>query len=228
MADRVPAHLAVPGGSRHPGAGARRGAARRGGHDGAHHAGQRARPHPAEHVRPGRADGAGRRAGRGGGPHRHRRGRRHRQAVHLRGRRRPERCPADRRAGRGAGHRPARARGVPAVRRAGRAVVRVRERRRPRRRPGAGAALLVPDDLLRRHRGRVPRVLPRPAARLGRHLPAAAPDRPGPGAQDHHREPAQPEPHAARCAGLLARDRRRDVRARPTSWPSRCAGRPGC
>ena len=30
------------------------------------------------------------------------------------------------------------------------------------------------------------------------------------------------------AAGPLARDRRRHVRARPTSWPSRCAGRPGC
>ena len=44
-------------------------------------------------------------------------------------------------------------------------------------------------------------------------------------AEGHRREPAQPEPHAARCAGLLARDRRRDVRPRPTSWPSRSAGR---
>ena len=69
--------------------------------------------------------------------------------------------------------------GIPAVRRAERAVVRVRQRRGPRRRPRARAALLLPDDLLGRHRGRVPRVLPRPAARLGRHLPAAAPDRPG-------------------------------------------------
>ena len=197
------------------------------GHDGAHHAGQRARPHPAEHVRPGRAAGAERRAGRGGGPNRHRRGRGHRQAVHLRGRRRPERRAADRRAGRGAGHRPARARGVPAARRAERAVVRVRERRRPRRRPGTGAALLVPDDLLRGHRGRVPRVLPRPAARLGRHLPAAAPDRPGERAEGHRREPAQPEPHAARRAGLLARHRRRDVRARRLPGRVAALGGPG-
>ena len=131
------------------------------------------------------------------------------------------------RPGRGAGHRPAGARGVPAVRRAERAVVRVRERRRPRRRPGTGAALLVPDDLLGRHRGRVPRVLPRAAARLGRHLPAAPPDRPGKRAEDHRREPAQPEPHAARRAGVLARDRRRDVRARGLPGRVAALGGPG-
>ena len=161
------------------------------------------------------------------GADRHRRRRGHRQAVHLRGRRRPERRAADRRAGRGADHRPARARGVPAARRAERAVVRVRERRRARRRPGTGAALLVPDDLLRGHRGRVPRVLPRPAARLGRHLPAAAPDRPGERAEGHRREPAQPEPHAARRAGLLARHRRRDVRARRLPGRVAALGGPG-
>ena len=161
------------------------------------------------------------------GTERHRRRRRHRQAVHLRGRRRPERRAADRRAGRGAGHRPARARRVPAARRAERAVVRVRERRRARRRPGTRAALLVPDDLLRGHRGRVPRVLPRPAARLGRHLPAAAPDRPGERAEGHRREPAQPEPHAARRAGLLARHRRRDVRARRLPGRVAALGGPG-
>ena len=38
-------------------------------------------------------------------------------------------------------------------------------------------------------------------------------------AEGHHREPAQPEPHAARLAGLLARDRRRDVH------PGRLPGR---
>src|SRR5437868_12072926 len=57
-------------------------------------------------------------------------------------------------------------------------------------------------------RSRADRDLPRRAARLGRHLPAAAPDRPGRCAEGHHREPAQPEPHAARRAGPLARDRR--------------------
>ena len=39
---------------------------------------------------------------------------------------------------------------------------------------------------------------------------------------------AQPEPAAARPAGVRAGHRRRDVRARPTSWSSRCAGPGGC
>ena len=193
-------------------------AALRGGHDGADHPGQRARPHPAEHVRPGGPDLAARRARRGGWPC----SRTERiAAVGVTGKpfifaagadltgaaligSRDEALAVGR-----LGHD-----GLPAARRTRRAVVRVRQRRGPRRRPRTRAALLVPDDLLRRHRGRVPRVLPRPGARLGRHLPAAAPDRPGPGAEGHRREPAQPEPHAARAGGPRARHRRRHVRAR--------------
>ena len=59
---------------------------------------------------PGWPDLAARGAGLGsppGGPWRHCRGRRRREAVHLRGRRGPDRRRADRLAGRGAGHRQA-------------------------------------------------------------------------------------------------------------------------
>src|ERR1035438_2549517 len=67
----------------------------------------------------------------------------------------------------------------------------------------------------------VSRVLPRPAARLGRYLPAAAPDRPGAGAEGHRREPAQPEPHAEGTRRLLPRHCRRHLR--PRRLPGRVA-----
>ena len=116
-------------------------------HAGADHAGQRARPHQAEHVRPARPAVAERRARRGrraGGGGRDRRRRRDRQAVHPRRRRRPgRRGRGDHRRGadpaeareRALGDRAARARGVPAARRAARPVVRLHQRRGARRRP---------------------------------------------------------------------------------------------
>ena len=190
----------------------------------ADHPGQRPRPHQAEHVRPAGAALAQRgprrrRRPRGGG--RDRRRRRDRQAVHPRGRRRPgRRGRGDHRprhrpgggAGAGGRHRGARPRGLPPAGRAAGAVVLLHQRGRARRRARGRAALHLPDDLLRGADGRLPRVLPRPGPRLGRRLPAAPADRPGPRAEADHREPAQPEQDDRRGRGVLARHRRRDVR----------------
>ena len=74
----------------------------------------------------------------------------HRQAVHLRRRRRPHRRPAGhRRASRRVGDRPARPPGVRRLKRLDGADVRVRQRRGDGRRPGARAALPLPDDVRR-------------------------------------------------------------------------------
>ncbi len=142
-----------------------------------------------------------------------RRHRGHRQAVHLRGRRRHLRHPAGHRPVAGAADRPARSPGVrPAQERLG-PDVRVRERRGHGRRPGDRAALPVPHALLRCRRAGAARVLPRPGTRLGRHAVAAEPDRCRQGRHGHHRERAQPEPHAQGEAGVRARHRGRAVRA---------------
>ena len=75
--------------------------------------------------------------------------------------------------------------------------------------------------------GRLPRVLPRPGPRLGRRLPAAPAHRPGRRAEAHHREPPQPEQDDRRGRGVLARHRRRDVRARRLPRGVAPLGRPG-
>ena len=59
-----------------------------------------------------------------------------------------------------------------------------------------GAALHLPHHLVGRAGVRAARDVPRPGARLGRHVPAAEPDRRREGAQGHHREPARAEQHA--------------------------------
>ena len=82
-----------PGRGRHAGARTPPGPAVRRGPLRAHHAGQRLRPHQADHLRPAVAGEPERRdrPGREGGRRRRdRRRRHHRQAVHLRGRRRPQ------------------------------------------------------------------------------------------------------------------------------------------
>ncbi len=116
----------------------------------AHHPGQRPRPHQADHARPPvagehrRRHRPGREGGRG---RRHRRRRRHRQAVHLRGRRRPQgRRAAEAARGR-AGHRQGRPRRLQAPGEAGRADLRVLQRRRDGRRRGDRPALLLPDGV---------------------------------------------------------------------------------
>ena len=115
---------------------------------------------------------------------------------------------------RAAAHRGARPRGLPPAGRVAGAVVLLHQRGRARRRARGRAALHLPHDLLRRADGGLPRVLPRPGARLGRRLPAAPADRPGPRAEADHREPARAEQDDRRGRGVLARHRRRDVRAR--------------
>ncbi len=75
--------------------------------------------------------------------------------------------------------RPARPRPAAPPRRARRAVVRVRQRRRDGRRRRGRAALHLPDDLVVGAGRRAARVLPRARARVGRHVPAPPPDRPG-------------------------------------------------
>ena len=184
----------------------------------ADHAGQRPRPHQADHLRPavagepGRRDRPGREGGRG---RRDRRRRHHRQAVHLRGRRRPQgRRAAEAARGR-AGHRQGRPRRLQAARPASRCrPSRTTTARRwaaasrsactaptapsPRRCP----AFSLPEVFL----GLVPgwggcALLP--------NLIGA-----GPRGLGHHRELAQPEPSAQGQAGLRTRHRRRALRGR--------------
>ena len=193
----------------------------------AHHAGQRPGPHQADHLRPAvagepeRRDRPGREGGRRG---RDRRRRHHRQAVHLRRRRRPQgRRAAEAARGR-ARHRQGRPRRLQAAVRPRRADVRVLQRRGDGRRRRGRSALHVPHRLHGAARLLAARGLPRPGPRLGRLRAAAEPDRRGPRGLGHHRELAQPEQAAQGQAGLRARaSPTRSSRAR-TSWSSRCSG----
>ena len=107
------------------------------------------------------------------------------------------------------------------------ADLRLPQRAGPRRRPGDRPALRLPDGVQGGGRDRPAGVLPRPAARLGRRLSAAQPDRSRQRGHGDHRERPEPEQDAGRAAGREARHRRRDVRRR--RLPGRLAGlgRPG-
>ena len=85
----------------------------------------------------------------------------------------------------------------------------------------------VPDGVQGGRRDRPAGVLPRSAAGLGRHLPAAQPDRTRQRGHGDHRERPEPEQDAGRAAGREAGHRRRAVRRR--RLPGRLArlGRPG-
>ena len=72
----------------------------------------------------------------------------------------------------------------------------------------------LPDPVLRRAGGRLPRGLPRPDPGLGRQPAAAQPGRGRQGGHRHRRERHEPEPDAAGQAGLRPGHRRRAVRAR--------------
>ena len=82
----------------------------------------------------------------------------------------------------------------------------------PGRWPGDRAPLPLPDGLGARRRNRPARVLPRHAARLGRGLSAAQPDRCRRRGHGDHRERPEPEPDAHGSAGPSAGDRRRELR----------------
>ena len=153
--------------------------------------------------------------------------RRDRQAVHLRRRRRPLRRPVGHRRRAGAGDRRDRAPGVPPAEGLADPDVRLRQRRGARRRPGAGAALPLPDD--RRDGGRrLPRGLPRPGARLGRHAAAAEPDRHRPGGHRHRRERPGAEQDDARRRRRRSSASPTPSSSRPTSSSARWSGRPAC
>ena len=74
----------------------------------------------------------------------------------------------------------------------------------------------------------LPRVLPRPGARLGRRLPAAPADRAVRRAEADHREPAGAEQDAARPRGVRLGHRGRDVRARRLPRGVAALGRAAC
>ena len=163
-----PRRRAVPRRGGHRGQVPRRGAAARRRHDGADHARQRPRPHPAEHLR---AEVAGARSTR--------RSTRRSTATtsspigvtgkpfilaagaDLSGADRPAR-PRRR-----AADRPARARRVPQARRGRQAVLRLRQRARARRRPRGRAALHLPHRAGLRARPRPARGDARPGPRAG-------------------------------------------------------------
>ena len=116
---------------------------------------------------------------------------------------------------------------VPPARRGRTADVRLPQRRGAGRRPRARAALLVPHDLLGRDRaGACPSASSGMVPGLGRHLPAAPPVGADTAVTVIDREPAQPEPDAARQAGVRARASPTRCSPRPTSSSGRCAGRP--
>ncbi len=153
--------------------------------------------------------------------------RRDRQAVHLRRRRRPLRRPVGDRRRAGTGDRRGRAPGVPPPQGLVDPDVRLRQRRGARRRPGAGAALPLPDD--RHDRGRrLPRGLPRPGARLGRHAAAAEPDRHRPGGHRDRRERAGAEQDARPARRRRSSASPTPSSSRPTSSSARWSGRPAC
>ena len=117
---------------------------------------------------------------------------------------------ADARAGPGGGRD--RSPGVPPAQGLDDPDVRLRQRGGARRRPGAGAALPLPDH--RDHLGgRLPGGVPRPGARLGRHAAAAEPDRHRPGGHRDRRERPGAEQDDAGPEGGEARHRRRRLRA---------------
>jgi len=178
----------------------------------ADHPGQRPRPHQAEHLRSGRSIQFGRCHHRGA---RREPGVRRgdRQAVHLLRRRGPDRPAAAHRPGPGAPDRPARPPGLRPAARQRRTDVRLRQRRRHGRRPGAGAALPLPDAVRRRGGAGAARGIAGPGTGLGRHPTAAQPDRDPDGGAGGHPEPADPEQDAQAEAGRRVGHRRRALRA---------------
>ncbi len=122
-----------------------------------------------------------------------------------------------------AGHRVFR----PVARAARRADLRVRQRRGARRRPGTRAALPLPDAVGRRRRDRVSRVFLGLVPGWGgtQLLPNLI--GPATAVKVIVENRAEPEQDAAAGAGRRARHRRRAALRCATSWPSRCAGRPG-
>ena len=162
---------AVPGRGRHAGARPPPRSAVRRGQVRADHAGQRLRPHQADHLRaplarePQRRDRPGREGGRG---RRHRRRRHHRQAVHLRRRRRPQGRRAAQAARGRAGHRQGRPRGLQAPFRPRRSDLRLLQRRRDGRWRRGRSALLLPHRLQGPAGLLAARGLPRSGPGLGR------------------------------------------------------------
>jgi hypothetical protein len=178
------------------------------------HARQRLRPHQAEHVRPAAwsssaaiDEALARRRGH--------RGRGHRQAVHLRRRRRPQGDAG----GRHAGRRRRLLRRARARRSSASCATR-RSRRSPSstarhgRRPRARAALRLPHASSGVPAVASPRGLPRPGPRLGRQPAAAEPGRGRQGVKVIVENPLNQNRMLKGTAGLRPRHRRRDVRAR--------------
>ena len=193
----------------------------------AHHAGQRLRPHQADHLRPGSLANLDAAIDEALAPRRRRRRRGHRQAVHLRRRRRPQ---GD------AGRRHAASRRSAIGRSATTSSASCADARVPTfafvngaamggglevalhchyRTLSAGVpALALPEVFL----GLVPGWGGTPAA--------AEPDRRRQGGHGHHREPAEPEQHAqgpSRPSSWASPTR---CSSRPTSWSSRWRGPP--
>ena len=181
--------------------------------DGPDHPRQRGRPSSAQLVR---CRGAGRarcRRGGGAGPRRRRRGGHHRQALLvLRGRRRDRHAVRDH-ARTGAGHRPARPRGLRTHQHRRQADLRLRQRSGPRRWPRTGAALPLSHGRDGRAGPRSARGLARPRPRLGRGVPAAEADRRREGARGDGVESPAEQPASPRPGGLRARDRGCRLRA---------------
>ena len=96
------------------------------------------------------------------------------------------------------------------------------QRRRARRRRRDRAALRLPHDFVGGSALRLPRGVPRDHPRLGRNAADPAPGRCGGGRAFRRREPAPPEPHAHRAAGVRGRVRGRAARAGRV--PRRVAG----
>ncbi len=138
---------------------------------------------------------------------------RHRQAVHLRRRRRPVGDRPGPRPRRDRAVRPGGAQRLPALRRARRPHVRLRQRRGDGRRHRAGPALRLPHDVDGRGSHVAARGLPRPHPRLGRRVAAAQPHRPGECARGHHRQPDAAEPADEAQGRAAPRRRRRPARA---------------
>ena len=95
--------------------------------------------------------------------------------------------------------------------RAGRAVLRVRQRARARRRTRDRAQLDLSDGGCLGRGDRAARGVPRHHPGLGRGVPAAEPHRHRERPRGRHLEPAQAEPDAEAAAGVRLRDRRRDL-----------------
>ena len=194
----------------------------------AHHAGQRLRPHQADHLRPAvagepeRRHRPGREGGRG---RRDRRRRRHRQAVHLRGRRRPQ--------GRRAAEAATRTR-WPSARAATTSSSALPQLAVPTFAYYNGAAMGGGVEVglhctYRTVSAALPgllaaRGLPRPGPRLGRLHAAAEPDRRRPrgrASSSRTRSTRTSSSRASRSTNSASPTR--SSRA-PTSWSSRCSG----